>query len=280
MVRSSPRAVQVSGHGDVCLNVWDYGGEGQPLMLCHCTGTHGRVWDPVVEELQQCFHVYSLDSRGHGNSDKPPNREAYEWVKSGWDLLAVLDALGVGESPAIAGHSGGAAHIAYAEMLRPGAFDRVVLLDAIIGPEALFSGEAPLAGAARRRKRVFSSLEEARARLEEKPPMNAWRPEALDAYLKHGLARNENGAFELKCPPEIEAWMYELGGACDVFEKMDTLRFEALLVTGTESYIRPLVKMQCERLPRAAIHAMDGAGHFIPQEHPHRTAQRILDWFK
>ncbi|MCH7910243.1 MAG: alpha/beta fold hydrolase, partial [Candidatus Hydrogenedentes bacterium] len=62
---------RVTGFDGVALNVWDLGGDGPPLLLCHCTGTHGRVWDPLLPRLLEHFHVYAPDTRGHGDSEKP-----------------------------------------------------------------------------------------------------------------------------------------------------------------------------------------------------------------
>jgi pimeloyl-ACP methyl ester carboxylesterase len=275
----APQRIEVSGHEGVPLNVWDYGGAGPPLLLCHCTGAAGRVWDPVAARLIERFRLFAVDARGHGESGKPAQRSAYEWIHNGHDLLAVIDQLALGPGAWAAGHSGGGAGIAYAEMLRPGTFSRVVLIDAIIGPRAVFSGERPLAAKARRRKAVFESREAARQRFAAKPPMDAWSAEALDAFITHGLSENPDGSVALKCPPEIEAWMYEFGGACDVFDRLGELDFEALLVTGSNSEIAPFAEAQNARLPHARLEVIPDTGHFIPQQRPKEMADLLSRWF-
>jgi lipase len=150
-----PKAFSISGHQGVSLNAWDYGGDGPPLLLLHCTGTHGRIWDPLVEHFLPSFRVFSLDTRGHGDSAKPAEREAYAWIHSGRDVLAVADALGFGSGLRVAGHSAGGAHAAYAAWLRPGVFARMALIDPVIGPASFFAGERPLAQKARQRRDTF-----------------------------------------------------------------------------------------------------------------------------
>lgn len=274
-----PRPLRIAGYQGVEINVWDYAGGGPPLLLCHCTGTMGRIWDPVAAKLQSQFRLLAVDARGHGDSAKPEERLAHAWANCGRDLLAVIDALELGPGIRAAGHSGGAAHVAYAEHARPGAFSRVALIDAIIGPAEVFAGEAPLAVKARRRKAVFPDRKTARERLASKPPMNDWRPEALDAYIEHGLTPLPDGSLTLKCPREIEAWHYELGGACDLFERLGDLQFESLLITGGRSEIAPLVEAQRERLKKTHYEMIPGAGHFIPQQMPEETAGMLAAWF-
>lgn len=273
-----PVARRIAGDGGVGINVWDYGGEGTPLILSHCTGGLARLWDPVVARLGERFHVFAVDSRGHGDSDQPHERDAYAWIHSGRDLLAVLDALGFHAGMCAAGHSAGAAHIAYAEMLRPGTFDRVVLIEAIIGPREFFHGNSLLAETARRRRNVFRNREEARARFAAKPPKNRWHQGALDAYITYGIKELPDGSVALKLPGNIEAYVYEQGGACDVFERLHELQFEALLAAGSASYGPALVAAQGERLPRARQTMLEGAGHFLPQEEPAKVATLITDW--
>lgn len=278
MKELSPTPRRIMGHGNIELNVWDYGGKGIPLILCHCTGAVARTWDPVVARLGGAFHVYAIDSRGHGDSERPTTREAYVWALSGQDLLAVVDGLELPAPILAAGHSGGGAHIAYAEMLRPGTFSRVVLIEAIIGPEEFFSSPSPLAAAARRRVNDFESRKAARDRFAAKPPMNRWHPEALEAYLEHGLATLPDGRVSLKLPGEIEAWMYELGGAYDVYDQLGNLHFQALLATGSESYGVALVSAQHSRLPDSEYRTIEGAHHFAPQERPTDVAGLLIEW--
>ncbi len=276
-IELNPAAIRVSGYDGVGINVWDYGGEGPPLMLAHCTGTHGRIWDPLVPALLPHFHVYAYDTRGHGDSDKPPDPESYRWEKSGKDLLAVIDALGLGSGIFAAGHSAGAAHICYAEMKRPGTFLRAVLIDPIIGPAEAFSGPNPLAEKSRRRKNEFDSHEAAIRRFASKPPMNAWAPEALEAYVRFGTVEQADGRIRLKCPGNIEAAVYDGSGATDVYEHLGELKLGVTLVTAENSDVRILAELQRERFSSVDFRLIGDCSHFIPQEKPAEIAALILE---
>lgn len=274
-----PQPVSVIGHGGIRLNVWDYGGAGTPLLFVHCTGTLGRIWDVVVAELEDRFRVLALDTRGQGDSEAPADRDDYRWDYSGRDLLAVVEHFGLPRGIGAVGHSAGGAHVAYAEHFAPGTFEKVMLIDAVIAARAWFEGENQLAIKVARRKNEFPSLAAARERLSSKPPMAHWSPGAVEAYLQHAFRKNGTESYLLKCPGAREAWYYELGGASDMYEALDTLTFDACLVTGETSYAHPWVEGQHAKLPKARVDTVAGAGHFIPQEKPAETAALIQRWF-
>lgn len=278
MTHRTPQAIKVPGHGDTLLHVWYHDGDGPPLLLTHCTGTHARVWDPVIAALDGAFRVYAVDTRGHGRSGQPQEREAYTWPHSGADLLAVIDAIGLPPGLRAAGHSAGGAHLAYAEARRPGTFGRVALFDPIIGPRQVFDRPNPLAESARRRRNTFETLEDARTRYRAKPPMRAWDEAAFEAYLAHAFRPHPGAGIELRLPGPIEAWCYEHGGACDLYETPEALAFDALVVSGADSNVLPLAEHLATRLPTARLEVLPGTGHFIPQERPAESARVIRDW--
>ncbi len=273
-----PQPITVTGHGGIRLHVWDYGGAGAPLLFAHCTGTLGRIWDVVVAELADEFRILAPDTRGQGDSEAPADRDDYRWALSGRDLLAVMEHFKLPRGMGAVGHSAGGAHVAYAEQAAPGAFGKVMLIDAVIAAREWFEGENQLAIKVARRKNSFPTLEDARERLASKPPMSLWVEGALDSYIYHAFYQ-DNGVQQLKCPGTREAWYYELGGASDVYEALDQLGFEACLVTGEKSYAHAWVEGQHAKLPKARVETVAGAGHFIPQEKPVETAALIRAWF-
>ena len=73
--------------------------------------------------------VLAADQRGHGDSSTPP--PPYDWWDLGRDLLAVVDACRL-ERPGGPGPLSGAAALVLAELLRPGAFASLALVEPII----------------------------------------------------------------------------------------------------------------------------------------------------
>ncbi len=274
----SPAPLHVAGDG-VSLTVWDNYGEQPPLVFCHCAGTCGRIWSPVISRMNLPNRILAWDMRGHGDSDKPRDPDGYDTSAFARDLLAATDALELPDGIWAVGHSGGAAAIVCAELLRPGRFARTVLFDAIIAPPVFFATARAMGELSRRRKHVFDSRDAAQARLGGKAPMDRWSKEALNAYITHALADRSDGAVELKCPGEIEAWVYETGPKINLFDRLREVRTEALVVTGTMSYMLDYAHEQHERLSKSVLKILPDTGHFIPQERPGECAVLIDQWF-
>lgn len=273
--------------GDVSLAVHSWGdadadGPARPVVLAHCTGFHGMAWRPVAERLAGAgLSVWSFDFRGHGDSDVPDIE--YDWHLFADDVLAVVDHLGLGLRPDVAGvgHSKGAAALVMAETDRPGTFERLWLYEPII-----FPGDPPpgpsrgnsLAAGARRRRSEFESPGEAYANFAAKPPFDALTPDALAAYVEHGLRRRDDGRWELKCPGEMEARMYEMGSAHDGFAGMAQLRCPVTVVAGEVSDAMPAPFSQplAERAPDGRFELAPRLGHFGPMQDPDAVAASIL----
>ena len=83
-------------------------GEGPPLLLLHGWPEFWLTWEPVMRRLAGEFTLHAPDLRGFGDSDKPDGPFGPE--DHARDILALMDALGLGRA-GIVGHdvSGAAA---------------------------------------------------------------------------------------------------------------------------------------------------------------------------
>jgi pimeloyl-ACP methyl ester carboxylesterase len=84
-------------------------GEGKPIVLIHGFPVNLKInWlgSKWVETLQPIRWVVALDCRGHGESDKPHDPEAYRKEKMGGDVLRLMDHLGI-EKADLLGYSMG-----------------------------------------------------------------------------------------------------------------------------------------------------------------------------
>ena len=70
-------------------------GHGPPLVLHHGLTGSIRSWEMYVGELSGEYMLILVDARGHGDSGKPHDREAYGPELMTADIVAVLDDLGV-----------------------------------------------------------------------------------------------------------------------------------------------------------------------------------------
>ena len=276
------RLTTVDGVG---LAVYDFGGDGPPLLLAHATGFHARTWLPVVERLRDRFHCYAFDERAHGDSTPPPNGD-FDWRRFADDALAVVDHLGIGASrPFAVGHSCGGALLLLAEMARPGTFRAlycfepvVIPMERIPDPEEL--GENPLATGARRRREEFESFDAALANFSAKPPMAAFAPEALRAYVEHGF-EEVPGGVRLKCRGEHEARTYEHAPLHGAYLRLGEVRCPVTLGYGehTNAFGEQFMRLNAERLPSARVEMLPGLTHFAPLEDPTALADAVLRAF-
>ena len=85
------------------------------------------MFDLIAPALTARFHVYAVDQRGHGLSDKPS--AGYDFETIARDLDVLLEKLVGDERPIVVGHSWGAYTTLYYAATRPERFQRAVLLD-------------------------------------------------------------------------------------------------------------------------------------------------------
>ncbi len=91
------------------INIAEGPDNGPDLVLLHGATSWWRSWEPVLPELSRHFHVFALDTRGSGKSDRTPGR--YAVMDMAGDVAAFLETL---SSPAhLIGHSFGG-HVALA----------------------------------------------------------------------------------------------------------------------------------------------------------------------
>ena len=88
-----------SGHK---LHYHEWPGEGPNLILLHGSHGYGLTYEWVAGYLGNRFHIYALDQRGQGDSDKPNGTYAAEEFAQ--DLHEFMQALGIGQA-VIGGHS-------------------------------------------------------------------------------------------------------------------------------------------------------------------------------
>lgn len=279
-----------AGAVSLAVHTWgdaDPDGAARPVLLAHCTGLHGMVWRPVAERLVAAgLSVWSFDFRGHGDADVPhpdSSDTAYRWELFGEDVLSVVDHLGLGLRDDLAGmgHSKGGAALVLAESERPGTFERLWLYEPIIFPSHPAPGPSrgnALAEGARRRRAVFASPDEAYGNFAAKAPFADLAPEALRAYVDHGLRQRDDGQWELKCPGEVEARMYEMGSAHDGFWRLGTLMPPVMVVAGERSQAmpEPFSRPLADQAPEGRFELAPGLGHFGPLQDPDAATASIL----
>jgi pimeloyl-ACP methyl ester carboxylesterase len=267
------------------------GGDERPVLLCHATGFHGMVWQPLASHLTG-YHAVAPDLRGQGDSSPPVGRPM-DWAGFADDVLAVVDAWGVEDLVAV-GHSKGGAALLLAEQRRPGTFRALWLYEPVVFPAGAFVSAAPtqpslssstsaepsnpLAEGALRRRYRFESRQAAYDNFSSKPPLCVLDPEALHAYVDHGFADQPDGTVALKCRPEVESAIFRMASDNGAFEHLGQVSCPVTIARGAEESFGPAAFAQpvVDALPRGRLVTFDHLGHFGPLERPAEVATAIV----
>lgn len=84
----------------------DMGGDGEPVVLVHSFTSDSEMWTKAGFEPSDDFRFIALDVRGHGQSGKPADPDAYG-AEMAEDVVRLMDHLGL-EDAHLAGYSMGA----------------------------------------------------------------------------------------------------------------------------------------------------------------------------
>jgi len=266
------------------------------LYFSHATGFCKETWAATIDELGLSDgQMVAWDYPAHGSG--PPASHPIDW----WDLAGFAleqvtaserDAggahgarIGIGHSMGGAhgarigiGHSMGAAALAMAEILAPGTFDRLVLVEPIVfpGPKERMP-DIRIARAARRRRNSFESRDAAYENFMSKTIFSSWDPRAMAGYVEGGL-RPEGDHFVLSCAPSDEAEVFAMAGAHGAFERLGEVQAPVHIVAGAKSTTHPpeIVDVLTKQFQQAESTIIADAGHFVPMEKPAELAELIL----
>jgi pimeloyl-ACP methyl ester carboxylesterase len=271
----------VTAADGIALAVHDHGGSGRPTLLCHATGFHGAVWEPLSAALGEGFERWAIDFRGHGASVIPPDHPV-PWDAVAGDVLAAVDQLDLPAGEVLGvGHSMGGAALLLAEQARPGLFAGLWLYEPIAPPRGTVpasEGGNTLADGARRRRPSFGSIAEALANFASKPPLNVARADALHAYVRHGLVEGEDGAVHLACRPADEARFYEGGGAHGAFDHLGEVACPVVVACSGEPFGPAMFARHiAEGLPDGSLEVHPHLTHFGPLESPAELAASVRE---
>ena len=191
------------------------------------------------------------------------------------DVLAVRASV---DRPVVGvGHSMGGAALVMAELLDPGSFDALVLVEPIILPPPYGRDEGhPLVSLALRRRAVFESRDDARATYASKPPFDTWDPASLDGYLDGGFHRTD-GTFTLACRPRSEAEVFTAAGAHAVWERVAEVPVPVTILYGanTDTYPSGHAERLATRFGDGSTVEVADTGHFVPMERPDVVADAV-----
>jgi len=279
IIAHEPRTNYVHVNG-VRLHYLDWGGKGPPIVIVHATGFLARVYRPIAEALRAIGHVYAYDQRGHGDSDRPA-REEISWYRTADDLEGFLVAMGFSGVRAF-GHSAGGTAIAGIADRRPDLIARAMLVEPVlIDPADPFERPNQLYDRTLKRRASFDSVAAMYANFAAKPPYASWRDDVLRDYCEYGTRADGDGRRVLKCPPAIEARLYNTARDFDGLKHLLAATAPMLVVFGAQSD-SPGIEF-AERITQGAgkrrVRVAPDCGHLAPMEQPDAIARMAIAFF-
>ncbi len=239
---------------DVRLHHLEYGDAGSPIVIVPGITSPAATWEFISTDLARDHRVITLDIRGRGLSDKPP--DGFALPDYAGDVAAVVTALGL-ERPALIGHSMGARIAAATAVRSPGLTGPLVLVDPpLTGPgrdpypmslEAFMDQlqAARSGGAVQELRRHFPTLTDEQLALRAE-----WLPTCEENAVR-------------------ESWLNFHRE--DFFPYLRELRPPVLFMYGAQSPVVPesaLPEVVAAAAAGVELVGIPGAGHMIPWDNP------------
>lgn len=270
----------------ICYFVWNESAE-NVVLLIHATGFHARCWDSTVAELGSQFNVIAIDLRGHGRSQSQP---PYDWLTFGDDLKQFVKELDLSNAVGV-GHSMGGHCLTQACATHPECFRGLLLVDPVIADPRNFPAIDSVARwdsvdshPISRRRDEWESADEMFENFRSRHPFSIWKEKCLMDYCKWGLSKNEEGSYNLACPPRVEASIYVGSRTSDVSALCTKIQ-HPVVVMRAQPIDRASEKIDFSKSPTwPELHQQFSRGedrfhpelsHFIPMERPDLVAQEV-----
>ena len=125
---SGHKASFVAVEPDVQLELLDWGGTGEALVLLTGLGDNAHVYDQFAYQFTDRFHVIGITRRGFGRSSQPA--QGYDVDRRARDDIAVLDKLNIRQAVFV-GHSAAGTEMNRLGAVYPDRVKKLVYLDAL-----------------------------------------------------------------------------------------------------------------------------------------------------
>jgi pimeloyl-ACP methyl ester carboxylesterase len=255
----------------------EYPGSGQPVVLLHGFASSTYTWEAVAPILnRQGYHVWALDMKGFGWSDKPVDAR-YDVVSLMEDVNGWMEALGLSRTVFVGNSLGGAIAVLLSRQY-PQRTDKLVLIDAggypMKTPTAIKMAHWPLAGL--NAKLFFGPWMIRRNLRQVLYDPDKVTEEKIAAYYDRMCTENAL-ATQIKTARAID-----FSGENPVPDAARGNPTETLIIWGEKDRWIPLeigYRFKKDML-NATLHVIAECGHIPQEEKPEETARLILDFIE
>ena len=225
------------------------------LVFSNSLATSLAMWDEQAAALQTSFRVLRYDQRGHGETDAPSGRYAFDTLLD--DALALMDAHNIDKAHFSGLSMGGATALGLAER-RPQRFHSIVVADSPCQstPQSSQQWEERIAVA---QKQGIEALVEPTVARWFPPKTVAANPPYLDKIRAMIRATPVNGF--IGCAAALAAHDYA--------SAVGTVKCPTLFIVGEQDGATPIAMAKLhEKLAGSRFVTLPGAGHISNMDRP------------
>jgi 3-oxoadipate enol-lactonase len=250
----------------ITINYQVDGPEGAPwIVFSNSLATSTAMWDEQAAALRSSFRVLRYDQRGHGGTEVPAGRYAFDTLLD--DALGLLDALGIAKAHFGGLSMGGATALGLAER-HPDRLDRVIVCDSPCQSTAQSSQQWEERIAVAQREGIEALVE---------PTVGRWfPPETLAKNPAHldkvrGMIRATRVNGFIGCAAALAAHDYASAVA--------NVRRPVLFMVGEKDGATPAAMRKLhEKLAGSRFVELPGAGHISNMDRPAEFNRALSDF--
>lgn len=213
-------------------------GQGEPLILLHGNGENVDYFAGQIDVFARDYHVYALDTRGHGQT--PRGDAPFTIRQFADDLLAFMDAHGIGKAHILGFSDGGNIAMVFA-MKYPEQVDKLILDGANLD-----------AGGVKRSIQI--------------PIEIGWRIAKLFARKSEDAKRNAEMLGLMVNDPNVRA------------EELSAIQAKTLVIAGTKDMIKEEHTRLIARSIKDSQLVILKGDHFIANKCPEAFNRAVLDF--
>ena len=264
---SEHKIISIDG---IDVSFFERGASGNPtVILIHGLGDCARSWDNFARSMADSFRVISLDSHGHGDSDKSLSGKYLldDYLK---DLQALEEECEL-EYFVLIGHgNGGRIALNYAHK-NPNKVRGIVVVDSNLKPQ---EGSDSYFKRDIKCKLADDSFEPFINQLKVKQPLSSEEMLLHQANVLTVISKEGPRAWK------HDVAVMENNDQSDLWHQWKRLKCPTLLLRGRQSTVishEEAVRMK-ENVPTCSIVELEGGGHWIYQEAP-GSFESAVRWF-
>jgi pimeloyl-ACP methyl ester carboxylesterase len=251
-------------------------GKGQPVIFVHGALSDYRTWSPQLNSLSHRYHVISYSRRYHQAGIATNYAADYTHRRHVGDLIALIEALGLGPAHLV-GHSYGGTVAALAAMERP-----EMVRSLILGEPSLFSVLTQADDM------VSLRLHRIALNVVQKLAENGEQRLAIREYCNIVLGKDAFGELPLEALLVITQNAHTLGPMLRTYfepteldcNRAQTINTPTLVVTGELSpkIYRAISRQLDSALPNSELRILPAASHGLQMENPADFNAAVLEF--